>query len=93
MLLPFIGILILLVHIFLSWRMTQKLSTDIIFSARQKRLNILLTWLIPFVWVLFLDSLSEKNSGKVMTKQIRATYRNTIGQNTPGDLSLYAQKN
>ena len=66
----FIGI-ILILHILLSYNVTnQILETDFL-KKKQKRINIMLTWSIPFVWSFIVKNMIKSSDIEIMTKSNR----------------------
>jgi hypothetical protein len=56
-------IAIIISHIILSTVGTMQLSKSIILTLKQKRINIFLLWIIPFLWFLIIRTIHRPNPG------------------------------
>jgi len=57
--------------LFSSW-MTYKIAKTTFFGSKQKIVNIIFTWMIPFVWGLLAKSIIKPKENGVMTKSKRS---------------------
>ena len=56
-------ILLLLAHIVLSLIETRRIIKTVMLDKKQKKINIILQWIIPFLWFILINSLLKTTPG------------------------------
>jgi hypothetical protein len=61
-----------LVYGLLSSWITYKIAKTTFFGRKQKIVNIIFTWLVPFVWGLLIKNIIKPKDNTIMTKSKRS---------------------
>ena len=66
----FFFFILFIAHLIYTYRIQQKINSNILLSKKQKKMNSILIWLIPFIWYNIIKDLITVDYG-VMTKSKR----------------------
>lgn len=70
---------LLLLHIIMAWRAQATVSLSDALNDSQKKINIVLVWVIPFLWSFLIRNIIKSSKPRVMTKAQRGSSK---GKNT-----------
>ena len=73
----------ILAYLVISWR-TQRLINNSWLNPRQKRINSVLVWLLPFLWAFVVAKMIKPSKHPVTIKKHRKI---KMGGNAPGPMS------
>ena len=63
-------VILVLIYLYYTFRIQLKINSNILLSKKQKVLNSILIWIIPFIWYNLVKDLITPDD-RIMTKQKR----------------------
>ncbi|MEO1050911.1 MAG: hypothetical protein AAFX87_09795 [Bacteroidota bacterium] len=81
LILKFLMIVALSLHLYLAYKTQLMIDKAIVFTTFQKRINSLLSWLIPFFWAYIVRFILKSSESKTMTKKDRDKDRGGFSDN------------
>jgi cell division protein FtsN len=78
-----LGYLLLIVYFIFSIKISWNILKSITLTRKQKIRNILLTWLVPFIWGYIVNTVIEKDKIEVITKDDREVIQAHFTDNLP----------
>ena len=80
----FVLLFILILHFILSVISTRMIIKSYLLDSTKKKINIILTWTIPFLWFLIVRSITKVSSG-TMTKDKRKIDKSSFYESGIGE--------
>lgn len=76
-----LGLLVLIIYLIFSIRVTFKVDKTEYLNHKQKIFNCLLVWLIPFIWGFLIINIIRPTKPQVMTKNKRKMKKGNFSDN------------